>query len=226
MSYLTNATVTKIIKHSENIHEYELKLDKPRKYNPGSFVQFTLDIVNMSERWPDSRTFSIASYRDGFMSFIIKRQGYYTSKIFEDLSIGSSCTIKYPFGELFNPEKSNEKHLFIASGVGISPFLGLIQYFESLNKLDNVSMFYSAKQEKDILYKAMLQNKLGNRIKFFITREKCDDKFINRRIVISDIIIYDLNTNIYLCGSKEFSKSLKQLLLNNGFKNIYMDEWE
>lgn len=60
ISYVSQAEVVNIIKHDSEIRELELRLDKERRYNPGSFVQLTLDLVTTSDIWPDSRTFSIS----------------------------------------------------------------------------------------------------------------------------------------------------------------------
>jgi predicted ferric reductase len=78
MNFVTQVEVIKIIVHNNDIREYECKLDQERKYNPGSFVQLTLDLVTASDIWPDSRTFSIASFEGGIMRFIIKKTGKYT----------------------------------------------------------------------------------------------------------------------------------------------------
>lgn len=226
MSYVSQAEVVRIIKHNEGIREYELRLDKERKYNPGSFVQLTLDIVSASDIWPDSRTFSIASFKIGMMNLIIKNVGEYTNRIFEELSEGDKCTIKYPFGTLYNKNTVDEKHLFIAGGVGVTPYLGLIEYFKSIGKIDNISLFYSVKNSEELLHFEEMNEILGNKLKIFITKEK-NNSFHNSRICINDISrIADKDTNIYICGSKGFNNSFKALLQDNGYKKIHMDEWQ
>jgi ferredoxin-NADP reductase len=226
MNHVTQAKVVRIIEHSKDIREYVLELERERKYNPGSFVQLTLDLVTASDIWPESRTFSIASYEKGIMKFIIKNVGFYTSRIFDELGVGNKCTIKYPFGDLFNKNLVNEKHLFIAGGVGITPYLSLIKYFELNNLIDNISLFYSAKYFKDLLHYESLNDTLGENMEVFITREKCTDCH-SKRISIEEIKrIANKETNIYICGSKLFNKDYKELLIENGYTKIYMDEWE
>ncbi len=226
MNHVTQAKVVQVIEHSKVIREYILELEKERKYNPGSFVQLTLDLVTASDIWPESRTFSIASYEKGIMKFIIKNVGFYTSRIFDELGVDDKCTIKYPFGDLFNKNFVNEKHLFIAGGVGITPYLSLIKYYELNNLLNNISLFYSAKYFKDLLHYEPLKNVLGENMEVFITREKCTGCH-SKRISIENVKrIADKETNIYVCGSKSFNKDYKELLNENGYTKIYMDEWE
>ncbi len=226
MNYVTKATVINIIDHALDVKEYILKLENVRKYSPGSFVQLTLDSATASEVWPDSRTFSIASYEKGQMKFIIKNVGDYTNRIFTELTIGKECTIKYPFGDLFDKGLLWEKHLLIAGGVGISPYIGIIDYFSEHNTLNNLYLFYSAKQFKNLLYYDKLNKLLCDNMEIFITQED-NDKAHNRRIDIDDIKrLADMDTNIYVCGSKSFNEYYKKLLNKNGYKKIRMDEWE
>lgn len=226
MNYVTQAEVIEVIEHSKDIREYVFRLEKERKYNPGSFVQLTLDLVTASDIWPDSRTFSIASYEKGLMRFIIKNVGSYTSRIFNELNIGERCTIKYPFGDLFNKKTENESHLFIAGGVGITPYFSLIKYFESKGLSKNIHLFYSVRFYDDLLHYESLENTLGKNMAVFVTREKIDNCY-NCRISIDDINrVADKETNIYICGSKTFNSDYKELLIKNGYTKIYMDEWE
>lgn len=226
MNYVTQAEVIGVIEHSKEIREYVLRLEKKRKYNPGSFVQLTLDLVTASDIWPDSRTFSIASYEKGLMRFIIKNVGSYTSRIFNELNLGERCTIKYPFGDLFNKKREYERHLFIAGGVGITPYFSLIKYYELKGLSNNIHLFYSVRFYDELLNYENLKNTLGKNMEVFVTREKVDNCY-NGRISIEDISrVADKETNIYICGSKTFNSYYKEVLVKNEYNKIYMDEWE
>lgn len=226
MNFVSEAKVIEIIEYQPLIREYIVQLEKERKYSPGSFVQLTLNRVSASDIWPESRTFSIASYQKGLMRFIIKKVGYYTDKIFNELKVGNYCTVKYPFGELFKRNTEDEKHVFVAGGVGITPFLGLIEYFKIVNKIENVSMLYSVKHEADLLHIDFIKKMLDDRLKVFITQESTDI-FTNRRINVDDINqVTDQDSNIYVCGSKTFNADFISRLNEYGYQKIHVDEWE
>lgn len=228
MNFVTQAEVVDIIKHKQDLNEYTLKLDKERKYLPGAFVQLTLDTVTASDIWPESRTFSIASYKKGSMRFIIKNAGLYTNRIFNELKLGTRCTIKYPFGELFDKNAIDEQHIFIAGGVGVTPFIGLIEYFNQLNQLENVSLFYSVRCEGDMLHFTELKDHLKERLYVYITRQK-NEHYVNRRMKIDDFkqaFPNSDNVNYYICGSKAFNQDIKRELISIGYTKIHMDEWE
>ena len=226
MSYVGQAVVIEMLEHSAFVREYVIELEKERKYNPGSFVQLSLELVNASDIWPESRTFSIASYEKRAMRFIIKKSGSYTSKIFDELCVGKKCTVKYPFGDLFKKETVNEKHLFIAGGLGITPFLGIIQFMVANGYRDNASLLYSAKYFQDIIHYDILKSAFGEQMELFITREKIAGSH-NHRISLDDIMrTTSVDSNVYICGSKEFIKYYSNLLNVYGFRKIHVDEWE
>jgi ferredoxin-NADP reductase len=228
MNYISQVNVIDIINHKDDVNEYLVRVNNERKYSPGTFVQLTLDSVSASDIWPESRTFSIASYQKGIMRFIIKNVGYYTNRIFEELGVGSVCTVKYPFGDLFDKNLTDEHHILIASGVGITPFFSLIEYFQAIGKHDKVYLFYSAKFESDLLHYQELFDCLHDRLKVFITRENSEN-FINRRMQIADfedLLIGGMSMNFYICGSSSFNQDISSKLKNKGYTKIHMDEWE
>ena len=226
MNYVSQATVLDVIEHQVDLREYIIKLDQQRKYSPGSFVQLTLDMAHASSIWPESRTFSIASYQSDSMHFIIKNVGSYTSRIFSELNSGSRCTIKYPFGNLFDKKTIGEKHVMVAGGIGITPFFGMIDYFEQNDCLERLELIYSAKYKEDLLYWEKLQDQLKDHLHIHLTQESAAN-CIYRRIDINDILaVAGANDHVYICGSSEFNQTFKEQLNRKGFMNIHTDEWE
>jgi len=228
MSYVVGATVVDVVDHAACVREYCLKLDKFRKYDAGSFVQLTLEQVTPSQVWPDSRTFSIASYSSEYITLIIQRVGYYTNRIFDELRLGSRCTLKYPFGDLFNKNHADDKHIFLAGGLGITPFFSLLDYFQQQEKQTNLHLLYSVKHTSDILYQDKITSALQNRAQYFTTREP-ESGYNSRRIVLEDILDIsgeNRDTHLYICGSKDFNDHFASILRSVGFSSIHMDEWE
>lgn len=223
---MSAAVVESVNEIMPNIREYILRVDKVKRYNPGSFVQLTLDQVSASEIWPDSRTFSIASWDNEKMRFIIKKSGEYTSRIFDEFKPGRLCTIKYPFGEMFDRTTIKERHLFLAGGVGITPFLGLGKFFAMNDLKENVSLLYSVKTMRELIHFDELKEIFGGRMSIHVTREMTHG-WPNRRISINDVQkLADHDTNVYICGSKEFNLDFSYLLNQYKYTKVRMDEWE
>lgn len=225
MKIITQAKVFKKNYLSNDVIELMVKPELKINYNPASFVQLTLERVTASEIWPESRTFSIASYNDFFLRFIIENKGNYTNKIIQSVEVDDVVTIKYPFGNMFSNKNLDFKQVFIAGGLGITPFLGLIDYLESISQLDNIDLFYSAKSKEKLFYLDRLNAKIKN-LYLFTTQNPSNH--YNRRIKIEDILSkkYNKNTHFYICGNKEFIQYFKTQLLSHKHCNIHLDEWE
>lgn len=226
MSVVSKAKVVKVNFLSDLIHEYYLLPELRIHQEPGQFLQLTLDLIDSSALWPESRSFSFASYdrADKLIRLIIKKQGRYTNRIFNELKEGSFCTIKLPYGE-FLPPMDNTNILCIAGGTGISPFLSFIDFYEKEGLLNHLTILYSAKKLKDLIDFDLIKNKLGDNLKVFLTKE-VSNLAINRRIKASDITSFTKkNTPIYICGSNEFINFFKYELSSIGYNNLYYDEW-
>ena len=233
MATISKATVVNVRDYGDEIKEFTLKLDKYRRFEAGTFLQLTLEDVTASERWPDSRTFSISSYynKDKTIRLIIKKVGEYTTKIFDKLKEGSNCTVKYAFGDFTLPTSDTENELvFIAGGTGISPFLSLLECLEDEGGLERVTLFYSARKKEDFIHLDYIQNVLNEEQLFpFSTREEIEG-IRNERIEIENDIFKNIKNkekaHYYVCGSKEFILNFKNKLEEYGITQIYIDEWE
>jgi ferredoxin-NADP reductase len=224
---ITKAIVVKIRKISDLINEYFLLPDLKIHQEPGQFLQLTLDLIDSSALWPESRSFSFASYdrSDNLIRLIIKKQGKYTTRIFDELTEGSYCSIKLPYGD-FLPPMDNTDILCIAGGTGISPFLSFIDFYQKEGLLNHLTILYSVKKLKDLIDFEFIKKKLGDHLIIFLTKE-VSNLAINRRITTSDITtISQKNTPIFICGSNEFINFFKYELSSIGYNNLYYDEWE
>jgi len=226
MSIVTRAKVVRVKPVSNLINEYFLLPDLRIHQEPGQFLQLSLDLVDSSIIWPESRSFSFASYdrEDKLIRLIIKKQGKYTTRIFNELKEGLFCTIKLPYGD-FLPPMDNTNILCIAGGTGISPFFSFIDFYDREGLLKHISVYYSAKTYKDLIDYELIKSKLGNNLKIFLTKE-ANNLALSRRINPSDVSAhFPKSTHIYICGSNEFINFFKQELSIIGYNNIYYEEW-
>ncbi len=231
MSTISKATVISVKEHGSEIREYMLQLDKNYYFEAGSFLLLTLDVKDSYSRWPESRNFSIASAYDesGVIKLIIKKVGAYTSRIFDELQVGSKCVVKYAFGDFLLPFFDKKAPICcIAGGTGIAPVLSFCEQLRRNGMQDRLHVFYSFKNKEELLDLTTLQSIVPlKQLHLFSTRELLE--FIpNRRIEWKDIIIESFNfqkTHFYICGNEVFTNYFKEQLEGVGATNIYTDEW-
>lgn len=225
MNYVTSARIVSKRFILDDVIELILEPNINVKYKPGSFVQLTLGEVSASEIWPDSRTFSIADYNFNQLRFLIQKKGYYTAKIIDETKVDDFLTIKYPFGNMFNLKNIDSKNVFLAGGLGITPFLSLTEFFFQKQKYFNLELFYSAKSLQRLIYIDYFRSIIPN-IKIFTTQE--ESNYINRRISRQDLFNknYSKDTHFYICGNPSFIVDMQNILSGLNLSNVHVDEWE
>ena len=231
MGTISKATVLSVKEHGSDIREYTLQLEKNHYFEAGSFLQLTLEQKEDYTRWPESRNFSIASaFRaDGTIKLIIGKVGAYTTRIFNELTEGAKCTVKYAFGDFMLPFFDKKGDICcIAGGTGVAPILSFAEQLVRDNFINRLHVFYSFKNEQEMqgveLLKALVP---AGQLHLYCTRQQLPG-LPNKRIEWQDIQTANLDlglSHFYICGGESFTKYFAQNLNAAGAENIYTDEW-
>lgn len=230
MPIVSSAEIVEINSYGDNIKEFILHVEEFENFEAGQFLQLTLEETSASTTWPESRTFSIASYTNdkNLIRLIIKRVGRFTGRMFDELLPGSKCYIKYGYGDFLLPMFDNVNRIHcIAGGTGIAPFLSYIECMARDGGLDRLFLYYSVRLNCEFVAKDYIEDVLGEQAKFYCTRQSVLGT-INRHITIEDVLLNTHNVadeHFYICGSSTFIKEIVSLLQLNGAVNIYTDEW-
>lgn len=124
------------------------------------------------------------------------------------LKSGDRVEVLGPYGDFFISEKSGQKYLFIATGVGIGPFLSFIRSFPELDYL----IVHGIRFKEDLI---LARGVNPERYISCITREQ-GGSFRGR---VTDFIAgHDIpeNTLCYLCGNPYMLQQAEKLLLQKG----------
>lgn len=234
MTIISKATVKDIIVLGADVREYVFIPEKHVHYEAGQYLQLSLKNVSASEIWPDSRPFSItsSSSNNNVISIIVKMNGDFTKELFENLKENDTCTIKYAFGVFHYPPFDSINHnqiVCIAGGIGVTPFLSFIEYFNNNNSMNVLKLFYSVKYEEDFIHLSKLQSKMLKENLFLFTTQEIKIDYYNKRIDKDDIInnISDLeNTIFYVSGPSSFLSYYTTILEELNIDNYYIDEWK
>jgi len=228
---VSRAVVQSVRVHADDVREFRLLPDKRAPFEAGQFLQLTLGTVTASDFWPESRTFSIASFQapDRTLRLFIKRAGAYTSRIFEELVPGAACTVKYAYGEFTMPAFEEDSAIVcVAGGTGVAPFLAFFDQLQAQGRLDRLTLFHSVRTLSEAVDRERLEDALGpDRYRVFLTRETRPGATC-RRLAAPDLLSErsdDPGRHFYLCGSPAFSASFRDLLEAAGEKNVHTEDW-
>jgi predicted ferric reductase len=95
-------------------------LSRHLRHRPGQFAFLRFDLPGLKQAHPF--TVSSAPQADGKLRFSIKASGEWTSALSNTLSVGTSAFVEGPYGHFTLP-KHAEPTVWIAGGIGITPFL-------------------------------------------------------------------------------------------------------
>ncbi len=211
------------VEHYGSITEISMKPKVAKlKYKSGQFAFFSfLDASVSKEQHP----FSFASAPSDSELFICaKNLGDYTSHM-GDLKPNSSVFIDGPYG-YFNFEHSeNKKQIWIAGGIGITPFLSMAK---SLQESDYyVDLYWGVKTKSEAFCLDELQRIASNGHLRVIPVYSEEGNRVSAKYIESAGSELE-NKDIFICGPLVMMKDLKRQFLELGVpkKFIHSEEFE
>ncbi len=160
----------RVVEVKQEIHNvWTVKLAPPEgealyDYYPGQFHFITFhrgrNLPVEEHHW----TISSSPAQKEFISSTIKESGDFTSTI-GLTKPGDEAVIQGPFGRfsyVLHPEDNDM--VFIAGGIGITPFMGMIRYMRDMKADLRVLILYANRSEKDVVfYDELAQMEVGEK---------------------------------------------------------------
>ncbi len=211
------AAITRVRKLSEDVNEYTFSLIEPERveYSPGQFI-----LVKISENPVMYRAYSISSCSgDGSeLSVTVKKMpgGYGTGIIFDTFKEGDMIDLEGPLGSDLVPGKSSNKVLFVAGGIGITPFVSMTrEMVEKAGCSKEVKLVYGVNKPEEFIYDDHFKKLKSNCKKFeYIKVVALDKSWKGRKGFVTDAMKeMDLKGyKVYMCGPRPMvNASLKVL---------------
>jgi len=126
-------------------------------YEPGQFVYLTPFDKSLSAGCGQEHPFTISSApHEAELRLAIKDLGD-ASRALQNVQIGSQARIEGPYGAFFPSSYDEDKELWIAGGIGVTPFLSRARHFvEQENEID-AHCFLCVQDEARALFREELQ---------------------------------------------------------------------
>ena len=199
--------ITGIRKISTSAVEVEMTLNQKLQFKNGQFI-FLKIFQKGLEQAP--HPFSISGGDGQKITVTIKSLGDFTKKVNEVIQLNTPIAIEGPYGHL-NFESGKQHQLWVAGGVGITPFLS---YLKSKPIDSNIELFYTYRGQNDAILKDFLDQYAKNNAHFKVN---FIDTSIMDRLTFEDYVVPD-NTSIFMCGPekmvKNFAKQFKRKNIN------------
>ena len=124
---------------------------RPFRFAPGQFQFLRLHSAGVPA---EEHPFSIASSptRSGWISLTIKESGDYTAGIGR-VRPGDRATVHGPFGRFSHTLHPGEEGLvFVAGGVGITPFMSMLRYMHDRRESRSVLLVFASRSPADVIF--------------------------------------------------------------------------
>ncbi|HSW79976.1 MAG TPA: RnfABCDGE type electron transport complex subunit D [Candidatus Saccharimonadales bacterium] len=207
--------------------DFEFKPDKKFDYKPGQYMEFTLPHEHTDLRG-QRRFFTLASspteetLRIGVKFYPNGSSYKKTLAAIDGQSLLGATNLG---GDFTLPNDKQRNLVFIAGGIGVTPYRSMIKYLLDTNEKRPVTLLYSANTAEDIAYMDVFEqarNILGINVNYTLTRQGAqlpDSRFkagaITPELIRSTVPDYQ-NATFYVSGPHGMVVAIEKALRQSG----------
>lgn len=207
---------------ASNVYNFVFKLDRKLAFQPGQYMEWTLPAVapdgQGADRRGNRRYFTIASAPTE-PDLVIGTKFYLEPSTFKRqllaMKLGDSIIAASRGGDFVLPKDKNKKLVFMAGGIGITPFRSMIKYLLDRQEKRDIILLYSNKTPTEVAYTDIFdaaQNELG--IKTFYTMTD-QEGFIDEHVIRREVPDYK-ERQFFLSGPHAMVEAFEKTLRNMG----------
>ena len=220
-------------KHAGDQEVFEFKPTRPFHFLPGQYAEIMVPHKTTDLRG-ERRSFTIASAPAAKTIVIATRYAEMSStfkKHFRMLKNGDEISATAVRGDFLLPKDSKIKLLFIAGGIGITPFHAFLQALQLKGEHRDITIIYAVRSVKEVLFKESLyRTEHGPRVIIVAP----DAPLHHSEMIRATFISYDMLKNnvkdisgrhVYISGAPQMVMSLKKVAKRLGVKHITTDDF-
>lgn len=171
-------------------------LGRPLKPAPGQFATISIKRPGLTEPHPFTISGSLDS---GSLQFSIRGLGDYTRFLRDAVRVGDIMYVKGPYGR-FDYRKGEQQQVWVAGGIGITPFLAFADSLEADEKRQILLVYAVNKPEEAVGMERLMaaQDRApGFRVELYVSSER--GRFNAEKLIeIADFPIHQ--AGLWFCG--------------------------
>ena len=215
------------VKHPNNSStEVTMRAKKEpiKKHRAGQFlfVRFPRDkMLN------ESHPFTISSApSEDVLRLTIKASGNFTRDLFSYLKEGTDATIEGPYG-MFNYKTGGPKQIWIAGGIGLTPFLSFVRDMDG-SLAHDVELYYTVRHPEEAIFVDELEtaDARNPRLKVHI-RYSAKDGSLRIEDILKNAEGDIRSYHVYMCGPLPMTMAFEKKFLELGVpkENLHYEEF-
>ncbi len=175
----------------------------------------------------ESHPFTISSApHEDVLRLTIKASGDFTRHLFANLKVGTSAIVEGAYG-MFNYKMTGEKQIWVAGGIGVTPFLSFLRDLKT-SLAHDVDFYYTVRHPEEAVFKDEIEAaaKQNSRLKARIRFSSTDGS-----LTVDEIVKNaggDLRGHhVYMCGPLPMVQAFEKKFIEAGVptENIHFEEF-
>jgi ferredoxin-NADP reductase len=199
------------------------------RFNPGQYLEWTLPHQKPDSRG-NRRYFTVASSPTEKDIHVAVRVAPKQSSSFKTsmlhMHIGDTMVASHLMGDFVLPADVSKKLVFIAGGIGVTPFRSMIKYLADKKEKRDIVLFYQTAKEEDLAFRdffEIVKEAVGIKTVYVVTEP--DTRWqgmtgrLTEKMIKGSLPDYDERI-FFLSGPNPMVQSYKKLLLSLGIQKI------
>ncbi len=182
-SYLVSPKIRLVLRLKDRVRiapdTYEFIFAPSRKlaYAAGQYMEWTLGHEDSDSRG-NRRYFTLASAPtedDLKLGIRFSKKSSSFKKAMLEMDDDEEIVASQLAGDFVLPQNPRQKCIFIAGGIGVTPFRSMIQYLLSIHQRRPITLFYANKTAADVVYKDIFdqaEKELGIKTVYTVTDQR------------------------------------------------------
>lgn len=192
---------------SGKIHLLFFKKPANFRYRTGQFA-----FIQLEGELRESHPFSfITQENDSLVGFGIKELGDYTAQL-NNLKPGTRALLEGPYGSFTHNRVSTTQQIWIAGGIGITPFISLLQDLPKDRKTDLV---WSVANSEDAFLLESINSKKDEKFDFTLYNS-AEKGYLDAQKILGMTNFNSNDVTILICGPRGMMVSLKDQFTKMG----------
>ncbi len=161
---------------ASNTADFIFSPGKPVNYKPGQYLEWTLPHKHADAR--GSRRYLTLASSPTEPDIRIGVKFYHPSSTFKqallNITQDTQIVASQLAGDFVMPDDQSKKLVFLAGGIGITPFRSMTKYLLDKHELRTITMLYSAQNQKDLAYQEIFEQAritLGLNITYVLSQQ-------------------------------------------------------
>lgn len=224
---------TKFVKNeivAEGTMRFHFEKPEGFTYRAGQSIDLTLVNPPETDTEGNTRAFTLSSAPlDEHLAITTRMRDTAFKRTLGKMAPGTPLSLEGPFGDLVLPERSNRPVVFLAGGIGITPFYSMARDAASRSLPHRITLFYSNRRPEDAAFLKELAELPKQNSNFTIVNTMTDIEksseiwegeqgYIDADM-LSRYVSQEGNPIYYLAGPPGMVAALRKMLNESGVSN-------